>query len=39
LNQPGLKTILKIIDDDGSLFSRLSAKSDSRAFFIKNTLE
>lgn len=34
-----LKTILRITDDNGRLYSRLSKKKDTRASFIQNTLE
>jgi hypothetical protein len=37
--QPDLKTILRITDDNGILFSKLSRKSDTRSMFVKNTIE
>ena len=36
---PKLKTILKIGDDNGRLYSKLSKRSDTRSIFIENTIE
>jgi hypothetical protein len=37
--KPGLKIILRITDDNGRVFSKLSKKADTRANFVENTLE
>ena len=37
--KPTLKTILRITDDNGRLYSRLSKNRETRASFIEHTLE
>lgn len=37
--RPSLKLILRITDDNGRTYSQLAKKAQSRASFIKNTVE